>query len=207
MSNVSDLGTVLDEMSARTHKVAPGLPIVLSELGWKTKPPNPYDAIELSRQARYMNVADHLAYANPRVVAQTQFLVHDAGPLRENPVGSRLYWRTWQSGFFYADGRPKPSYRAYLMPIDVTPPRAGGGRVRVWGQLRFLAPGTRGVVQLQFQPRGSSRWLESGDPIVITNPAGFYEVSRPPAGPGAYRAVWSRNGAPRRRSRVVVVPL
>src|SRR5438067_1993820 len=101
-----------------------------------------------------MNIADRLAYDQPRVVAQTQFVFRDVRPVaRYRGRRSRLaqYWATWQSGIEFANGRQKPAFTAYAMPLDIYPvsgPTSDGGRdVRAWGQLRFLPPGQNGQLQ------------------------------------------------------------
>jgi len=56
----------------------------------------------------------------------------------------------FQSGLRFSDGRVKPAYAAYRMPLWVTPD--GTSRLRVYGQLRPLAPGASAVVELQNAP-------------------------------------------------------
>lgn len=76
------------------------------------------------------------------------------------------------------------------MPLVVTP--SGGGTAAVWGQLRFRANGAAPTgVQLQFRPQGSADWTNSGPPIGVTDPLGFYQGQGADPGPGAFGAVWS----------------
>jgi hypothetical protein len=80
------------------------------------------------------------------------------------------------------------------MPLVATPTPNGDGSatVAIWGQLRFranTAPPTQ--VQLQFRPQGSTDWTNTGPPIDVTDPLGYYQgqVSIPFA--GVVRAVWT----------------
>ena len=61
--------------------------------------------------------ADFLAYNDPRILATTQFLVRDVGPVKKYPKGSRLYWFTYQSGLYTVGGRAKPAAFAYTFPF------------------------------------------------------------------------------------------
>jgi hypothetical protein len=91
-----------------------------TENGSQTRPPDPKGA-SLSRQARYINEAEYLAWRTPYVRSFSQYLLTD-----EQPV-----W-AFQSGLFFSNGRPKPALDAYRLPIYVK--KAGKGAV-VWGHI------------------------------------------------------------------------
>ena len=113
IANIADLENLLD----KSGNVPPGLPILSTEFGYETNPPDKYVGIPLAKQADYIALGDYLTYLNPRVAGNTQFLLRDVPPLRKYPKTSRHYWFTYQSGLFFANGKPKPSALAYLFPF------------------------------------------------------------------------------------------
>ena len=81
-----------------------------------------------ARQAAYLNQSDWMAYRDPRVRAVAQYkLVDDAAPA------------SFQSGLRFVDGRAKPGYDAYRLPIWVT----GAAAAAIYGQVRPARDGTR----------------------------------------------------------------
>jgi hypothetical protein len=134
-------------------------------------------------------------YNDPRITGNTQFLLRGAPPNSHFSPSSRRYWFTYQSGLYNADDTPKPAAQAYAMPLVPTPigtNRDGTTALSIWGQRRFRANNaTPTGVQLQFRPQGSTDWTNTGPPIGVTDPLGFYQgqVSIPFA--GVVRAVWT----------------
>ena len=186
IANIADLESLLD----KSGNVTPGLPILSTEFGYETNPPDPFNGIPQDTQAEWLNIGDQMMYNDPRISGNTQFLLRDAeGNARYSP-SSPKYWFTYQSGLFNADDTPKPAATAYAMPLVVTP--NGGGTASVWGQLRFRPNGAPPAgVQLQFRPQGSADYTNSGPPIGVTDPLGFYSGTVADPGPGTFRAVWS----------------
>ncbi|HEX8101713.1 MAG TPA: hypothetical protein VF533_03805 [Solirubrobacteraceae bacterium] len=202
IANVSDLPRLLDQMASKTRRIAPGMNTMMTEFGYETNPPDPFSGVSLAKQAAYINIGDHIAYQDPRVVGQTQFLFKDVPPVKGERKGTKPYWFTYQSGLFDADGRPKPAATAYAMPLVVTP---AGDQDHLWGQLRFLPNGRQTTVATEFRAEGSDTWAPVGEPIQVTNGLGFYEADRPSPGPGAWRAVWSDGAGFTLTSREVTV--
>jgi hypothetical protein len=198
MANLGDLPTLLDELATQTSHIAAGLPVLSTEFGYETNPPDKFSGIPLQRQADYLTLGDYLTYLNPRVVGNTQFLLRDVPPLRKYRKTSKRHWFTYQSGILTRSGKPKPSALAYVFPFLAQPtgtPLTAG----VWGQLRFrpnnLPEGAQDQVQIQFKPAdGSADWTALGDPITVTNARGFFtaQVSAPAA--GSLRAAWPAAG-------------
>ena len=187
IANVSELGQLLDQMAARTRRIAPGTATIMTEFGYETNPPDPYSGVSLVKQAAWINEGDYIAYKDPRVVGQTQFLLKDVGPVKGQRKGTKPYWFTYQSGLYDLKGRPKPAATAYALPLVVTP---AGDQDHLWGQLRFLANATQSSVSLEFRPAGTDAFAPVGDPVAVTNGVGFFEADRPSMGPGTWRAVW-----------------
>jgi hypothetical protein len=191
IANIGDLENILD----RSHKVAPGLPILSTEFGYETNPPDPFNGVDQNTQAEWLNIADNMMYNDPRITGNTQFLLRDAPGNPRFAVNSPRYWFTYQSGLFNEDDTPKPAALAYAMPLVLTPTAGSPGgpqQFAVWGQLRFRGQNAApSGVQLQFRPAGATDWSNLGQPIGVTDPLGYYNVTVSTPGPGSVRAVWS----------------
>jgi hypothetical protein len=188
MGNLGTLGPLLDQISAQSGGNLPaGLPIFLTEFGYESNPPDPRNGIPYARQAQFNQLAEFLAYTDPRVLATTQFLVRDVGPLTQYPKGSRLYWFTYQSGLYTVKGRAKPAAFAYTLPLVMYP--AGEGVEGFWGQLKFRPNGSPDNAYLYWQPKanqelcGTGSWVQMGGPIP-TSFRGFFQGTVPVPGPG-----------------------
>jgi hypothetical protein len=185
IANLKTLPSLLDKIAAKTKLIPSGLPIVLTEFGWETNPPDNFNGISQANQAAWDNLGDYAAYSSDRIFANTQFLLFDVPPRKEFPKNSKAYWFTYQSGLYTADGKPKPSAFAYMMPFVAK--RSGSGYL-FWGQVRFTANGANQTVYLQ-RKQGTD-WVNEGDPISVTNTVGFWDVTRPAQKGQTYRAVW-----------------
>jgi hypothetical protein len=97
------------------------------------------------------------------VRSYAQYLLYDDPP-REGATLTEI-WSGFQTGLRFTDGRAKPSYEAYRLPIVVQ--RARGGAVLIWGRVR---PGS-GVRRVELTRDGRVvRRME-------TNDAGYFEVT------------------------------
>ncbi|HTE58947.1 MAG TPA: hypothetical protein VK631_01270 [Solirubrobacteraceae bacterium] len=132
------LERLLDAGAAR-GRIPAALPIHYTEHGFQSSPPDATFGVSLARQAAYVNQADWIAYRDPRVRTVAQYKLID------DPIVS-----SFQSGVRFVDGRPKPAYGAYRLPLWVA--RKGPARLRVYGQVRPLAPGATARVELQNAP-------------------------------------------------------
>ena len=118
-STLGKLHRLLRKAAGR-GRVSRGLEIWDTENGAQTRPPDP-KGTSPSRQARFINEAEYIAWKTRFVRSFSQYLMLD-----EDPV-----W-AFQSGLHYRDGRAKPALAAYRLPIVVR--RAGRGVV-VWGRI------------------------------------------------------------------------
>jgi len=205
IADISRLPKLLDAIATRTHRVAKGLPIWISEMGYETNPPDPYRGVSLADQASFIDESDYMAYKQPRVVAVTQFLLEDAAPNTHYRKGTRGYWDTYQSGLEFGPhngyanpGTAKPSYLAYELPIWIAPTgTAADPQLELWAMVRFRAlQVTDDQLVFQFQPDGSSTWVNAS-PIESVSPSGFVDVQVPEdpyAVPGTWRAIWGIPG-------------
>ncbi len=152
-------------------------PIWLTEYGYQTNPPDPYLGVSPEQQAIYVASAAMRAYRAKSVEMLVFFMV------RDDALSAG-----WQSGVFTEDGRMKPSYAAFRMPLVQTARR--GANAEPWGQVR---------------PRSGSQTfrirLEEGDGARFvggtrrTDANGFFTVTIA-ARAGALVRIWSpRDGA------------
>jgi hypothetical protein len=200
MANLSELPDMLDALSAQTGHIGSGLPVVSTEFGYETNPPDKYVGVPLQTQADWITLGDFITYSNPRIAGNTQFLLKDVPPLHKYPKTSRHYWFTYQSGILTRSGKPKPSAQAYAMPFLVQP-TGTPLQANLWGQLRFrpnnLPEGAQDQVQIEFKPAdGSADWAPLGDPITVTNGRGYFSAQVTAPAPGQLRASWSSAQAP-----------
>jgi hypothetical protein len=135
-----------------------------TENGSQTRPPDPKGA-SLSRQARFINEAEYLAWRTPYMRSFSQYLLTD-----EQPV-----W-AFQSGLLFSNGRPKPALSAYRLPVYVKQQRRG---VLVWGR----AP-ARGVVTIK---RSSGRDVT----VRVRDPRGYF-VKRLAGRASSYQLVFGQ---------------
>jgi hypothetical protein len=211
MFNISQLTGFLDKVAANSGRIAPNLPVALTEFGYETNPPDPYAGLPLDKQADYLNLADLLGWVNPRIMATTQFLLRDAPPLTNHTKGSKAYWHTYQSGLFFANGTPKPAASAYRLPLAAFPfardPANNQVVEFVWGQLRFRPKGAPDQVTLLYKPAdGSSDWAPLGSPVMVNDSRNFFTARVDVPGPGQLQVQWQGLTAPfQANSRVVAV--
>jgi hypothetical protein len=78
-------------------------PVWITEYGHQTNPPDRSFGVSFAKQARYLSQAFAIARANRRIDMMIWFLLKD-----EARIGNG-----WQSGFFTASGRRKPSWLAF----------------------------------------------------------------------------------------------
>jgi len=198
MANIGELGTLLDEMAAKTSAVPSNLPLYMTEYGFETNPPDPFSGVPLAAQAKYNTIGEYLAWSNPRIAAQAQFLLADVAPVRNASKNSKGYWFTYQSGLFFQRGQPKPAAFAYSFPFVAVfggvEEATGNPIFNLWGQLRFLPNGVADVVTLQWRAKDNSiGWTTIGDPVAL-DAFNYFTATRvaPSPVPGEWRGVWLR---------------
>lgn len=137
---------------SRTAKPRRAKGLWVTEMGFDTRPPNPF-GISPRKQARYLNDSLFVLWRSG-VSHVTNFLLRDQGgkrPRRLIDVHRR------QSGVFFRGrnvrrDRPKPSFLAMRFPFVVSP--LGRGRGRAWGVPP--CPTESCVVRIERRARG--RW-------------------------------------------------
>jgi len=205
MANLGSLTGLLDLVAAKTGYVKPALPVALTEFGFETNPPDPFNGVSLADQASWNQLGDYLAWANPRVMTQTQFLLKDVPPLKKHKKNSKAYWFTYQSGLYFANGAAKPAAAAYAMPFLAMPTGndpSGRPTYNLWGQLKFRPNGAASTATLEFNNGGG--WSPVGT-IPSTDYLGYYQQPFTSPGAGQVRVTWtSPEGVPVSSVPVVV---
>ncbi|MCU1500162.1 MAG: hypothetical protein JWM47_4115, partial [Acidimicrobiales bacterium] len=134
------------------HVPSTGVPLYLSEYGYQTNPPDRI-GVSPAKQADYLAEAEYLAWRDPAVRAFSQYLLNDNGA----PIS-----KTFQTGLLYADGKPKPAYQGYKLPIWL--PKHHGRSVTVWGLVRPAPNGTAPAVTIEFRRNGAKRYATLATP-------------------------------------------
>ena len=138
------------------------LPIYLTEFGIQSTP-DTQSGVSLQKQVEYRAIAERIAWGNPRVVAFSQYLLRDS-----DPTGPKQYGG-FESGLRFADGRPKPSLRAFRLPLAV---KRSGSRVSIWGLVRPATGATTATIT--YADRGSSTFKVLR--TVRTDARGYFMV-------------------------------
>ena len=154
LGDLPEMKAVLDAATRAGHIASARTPqFWVTEFSWDSKPPDP-GGVPNTLLKRWVPQALYAMW-RAGVSLVTWF------SLRDNSLG-----RFFQSGLYYADGRPKPALRGFRFPL-VAFPRSHG--VYVWGR----TPGSvRGrVIVEQLSP--GSKWRRLG--TLGTNRYGIFE--------------------------------
>jgi hypothetical protein len=195
LDNIGQLENTLNRIhSTYGQSRRGGVPLYITEWGYKTDPPNPFAGTSESQQANWTAEGAYMTWADPYVQGFTQFLLVDAEPKVDTKPGSRAYWNTFQTGLELLNGKHKLAYDAFRLPLWVPEPHHGS-RVGVWGELRPADHQTLQYGVLEFEPRGSKSFEQVRE-LQTASPQGFFvaHVALPSA--GKLRLAWlSANGS------------
>ncbi|HWH94689.1 MAG TPA: hypothetical protein VNT03_12580 [Baekduia sp.] len=183
-ANIADLRkleTTLDAVQRAHGFTTPTggpTPLHLTEFGYQTSPPDPYDGIPAARQSRWLQEAAYLAWRDPRVRSLVQYEWQDE-PVKSVGAGRKRF-AGWQSGLLFSNGKAKPALAGFQRPF-VADVATLAPRVRFWGQVR---PGRAHAVVLQRQsPTGA--WVTVAR--LRTDARGTFVKTLALARPGRYR--------------------
>ena len=147
--------------AARARRIPPGRGIYVTEFGFQSRPPDFRRGLSPKAQARALNEAERLFAKDRRVRSFAQFELFDV------PEGDNS--DVFNTGLRYRNGRRKPSWSAFRMPLTVS--RLPRGAVEVWGQVRPA----RGTVRVTVTTVG-----RAGGPARIarprTNSSGYFRL-------------------------------
>jgi len=161
VASIARLKALLKQAAAR-GRIRRGLPIFYTEYGFQTNPPDTTFGVSLTKQAAYINQSDWLVFNDRQVRSVAQYELRDEAALS-----------AFQTGLRFVDGRPKPSFDAYRLPIWVT--RRSGSSLRVWGQVRPAQDGVLEDVEIQGSADGQD--FETVSTVQTTNTKGFVEAN------------------------------
>ena len=166
------------DKAGKAGALPPKLPVYLTEFGIQTTP-DKISGVSLSKQAAYLAVAEHMAYVNPRVAAFSQYLMSDDPPRSDG--GYR--YGGFESGLRSADGKPKPAYEGFRLPLAV---EIYGSNDVLWGLVRPERAVTK--VTIERRPRGKGwRVLKTLD----TTSTGVYALTTRHSDGQTYRVRWT----------------
>jgi hypothetical protein len=177
---LSRLVAALDK-AARAGVVDKHLPIYLTEFGIQSKP-DPIAGVSLKRQAEYLAISERMAYANPRVVAFSQYLLRDDKPRRHVPRAQR--YSGFETGLETSKGRRKPSYDGFKLPLAVK--RYGSSDV-LWGRVRPATGPTQVTIQHKIRGR---KWQR----LSVVKTSDVYGLRADHARKQRYRVKWKPPG-------------
>jgi hypothetical protein len=127
------------DLAAGAGALPAHLPIYLTEFGVQSRP-NRFLGVAVAQQAEFDAIAERIAWSNARVAAFSQYLLRD-DPLGGAP-GASVHGGTigFQTGLEYVNGKPKPLYFGWPVPLTVSKRGAG---VSLWGLVRPATGATR----------------------------------------------------------------
>lgn len=157
---LSRLTSALDR-ARRAGALTKRLPIYLTEFGIQSTP-DLQQGVSLQQQVQYRAISERIAWNNPRVVAFSQYLLTDS-----EPTGPKQYGG-FESGLRFSDGKPKPSLKAFRLPLAV---KRTGSRVSIWGLVR-PATGVTTATITYADPGGAFKALRT----VRTDARGYFTV-------------------------------
>ena len=177
IGSLGRLTSALDK-AARAGAIASGRGIYLTEFGIQSKP-DPLAGVSFARQAEYTAMSEHIAYANPRVKAFSQYLLRDDQP-RKGPRSQR--YSGFETGLRTSKGKKKPAYNAFILPLAAT---RYGSRDVLWGRVRPATGPTQVTIEHQI---GSGRWKR----LTALQTSGVYGFGTAHRSKHRYRAKWTR---------------
>lgn len=166
----------------RYRRIPKGKGVWVTEFGFQSNPPDSRYGLNLQSHARALNEADRLFFGDPRVRAVTQFELYDAPERRKEDI--------YNTGLRTINGKLKPAWGAYRMPLVVT--RLSANVVEVFGHVR---PAKRRTTVTLLAARKGAKSKRVARPV--TNRSGFFRIrlKRGSAAALRYRFSWpSPNG-------------
>jgi hypothetical protein len=189
INNIATMENMLNRIYAAFGRLpSGGVPLYLTEWGYKTNPPNPYSKTSQAQQAAWLDLGDYMTWRDSYVRALGQFLLVDDQPRTYARKGSALYWSSFQTGLIDLVGKPKLSYDSWRLPIWL-PSARHGSNVTVWGHLRPADHTTIQYAVLEFRRRGASTWDQLTE-LQTQSSEGYVSARVGIPGAGAVRLAW-----------------
>jgi hypothetical protein len=153
-----------------------------------------------------MNESEYLSWRDPRIRSYDQYLLTDA-PSVAGKIG-------FDTGLVFANGKAKPTFFAYRMPIYLPiTTAAANAPLEVWGCARpapdaaETSPPTRAQrVQIEFRPAAGGRFAPVRS-VTLPRSSCYFNVTVPFRRSGTVRLRWSPPGGGADFSRLVAVTI
>jgi hypothetical protein len=172
-------------LAGRAGVIREGLPIYLDEFGVQSYP-DKLLGVPLAVQPQYYAISEKLAYDNPRVASFSQYLLRD--DLKSTKGGGGILSKSafpgFESGLELANGKRKPAFDGYRLPLVAT--ESGRTGVRFWGKVRPATAATQVVLQ-QRDGKGSWRTLKT----LQTDAAGYWHTTGKRRSKRVWRVLWT----------------
>lgn len=168
------------------------LPIYNTEYGYITHPPNGGKFVSPATAARYLNWAEYLSWKRQRIASTMQYVLIDP-PVGPGSIGDGGF----ASGLEFSDGREKPSFAAYRLPLWLPVADAHRGRsLEVWGCVRparygILDTGSPQSAEIQFAPRAGGPYRTVRTVLVDDPDVCYFDVRIKFPGSGRVRLAYT----------------
>jgi hypothetical protein len=194
------LESTLDRLQ-RAYGSNKKFPIWSTEFGYITNPPNDQYTITPALAAYYLNWAEYMTWADPRIKSFDQFLIAD-------PPGTTVFG----TGLKTATGQPKPTLDAFRMPLYLPVTRTAAKHpLLVWGDVRPAPDAARSThrrqeVKVQFKPASGGDFTTVAT-VPLSDPHGYFEIHQVFPSSGSVRLRWTYPNGQTVFSRTVDVTL
>lgn len=177
---LSRLSSALDA-AARAHAIPAHVPIYLTEYGIQSKPN--ILGVSLSQQAEQDALSEKIAWANGRVAGFSQYLYRD-DKLSSGLPGASVHggYIGFQTGLIEHNGKRKPLYYAFPLPLVVSRQRGG---YSLWGLVRPATGVTKVTVLVKAPHARSFKKLK----VVTTDAHGYWSLRSSTPGT-SWRVSW-----------------
>lgn len=168
---IGSLGRLITALNkaAKAGAIKANLPIYLTEFGIVSKPDKSARAVSVETQADYDAIAERLAWQSRRVASFSQYLLVD------DPTYRGPYEVSFQTGIEYANGRKKPLFYGFRLPLTVTPTRGG---YNLWGLVRPAQAAHKGTTVTVLVQRLKAKKFTVLKKIH-TGPLGYWTLKSP----------------------------
>jgi hypothetical protein len=184
MGVVSRLNRALG-LAAKAGAIERNMPIYLDEFGVQSYP-DKLLGVPLRQQPEFYAISEKLAYENSRVKSFSQYLLRDDTKNTSGGGGilAQSAFPGFESGLELANGKRKPAYDAFRLPLVVQ--LSGRSGVRFWGRVRPATAATEVTLQRR---TGSGSWhtLKS----VRTDAGGVFASTGSNRAGASWRVRWT----------------
>jgi hypothetical protein len=180
IGSLSRLSTALSKAVKAKALSSGGNRIFLTEFGVQSYP-DKLAGVSLPRQSDYRSISERTAWLNPHVYGFSQYLMAD------DKIGTsasqQANYSGFQSGLETTDGKKKPSYDGFRLPLVATPV---GKSITLWGLVRPATGKTK--VTLLRADKGSSKFKSFG--TVHTKADGSWQIKTSNASKRRWEVQW-----------------